>query len=201
MFIFNGESLQNRLAAISPPCRRIFALSCAERLFPLYQLFSRRVVHAAPNLLHSTLDHLWELTFRGEATNQEPFLSKYESLIPGENAEWTPLNPLVENAVAALAYACLSSEAENARWAAVQSYEAVDYIAHTLERIDFGGAETETTILDSEYVQGEINRQLRDITELELIFNENKGIETVVNTFRNRAKSEGELLVPVAARL
>jgi uncharacterized protein YjaG (DUF416 family) len=182
----------------------IFASSCAERLFPLYQSFCEKTAQGRPNYLRSTLDQLWDLARRGQEGHEEAFLSDYESLIPGEDAEWTPLNPLAENAVAALAYACrcqLTGEAESAAWAAVQVYEAVDYLAHTLGGIDFTGPEAEADILKSEYVQAEIKRQLRDLAELENVVRDGSGIEHVVETFRNRAKSEGMTLVPVVSTL
>jgi uncharacterized protein YjaG (DUF416 family) len=198
---FDRQSLKERLEKLSPLKRALFAVSCAERLFPLYKAFSEKAVQAAPERLQTTLDHLWEAARRKETPNEEPFLEEYESLIPGEDAEWMPLNTLAENAVAALAYAFQSTEAENAAWAAVQGYEAVDYIAHSLGAIDFKESEAEAAILKTECVQTEIQRQLRDVAELERSGSDEKGIEHVVENFRNRAVSEGLTLVPIASGL
>jgi uncharacterized protein YjaG (DUF416 family) len=198
---FDRQLLQDRLEKLDPLCRTLFALSCAERLFPLYKAFSEKAVQAAPNRLRSTLDHLWEGARRKKTPHAEPFLEEYESLLPGEDAKWMPLNPLAENAVTALAYACQSGEAENAAWAAVQDYEAVDYIAHTLGGIDFKGPEAEAAILRTEYVQAEIKRQLRDLAELEHAARDGKGIENSVEPLRRQAEWEGMTLVSVASTL
>jgi uncharacterized protein YjaG (DUF416 family) len=201
---FDRQLLKDRLEGVSPRYRTLFALSIAERLFPLYQSFCEATGRGRPSYLRSTLDHLWELALRGQTGREELFLSDYESLIPGEDAEWSPLNPLAENAVAALAYACqcqLTGDTESAAWAATQGYEAVDYIAHTLGRIEFTGPEAEAAILKSEYVQAELQRQLRDVAELENVVRDGSGIERLVETFQNRAKSEGVTLVPVVSAL
>lgn len=182
----------------------LFAVAVAERLYPAYKLFFEKSGWGSPNYLRATLDHLWESAQRGRIGYEEPFLSDYESLFLGEGAEWSPLNPLSENAVVALTYACQcqqKGDTESAAWAAVQGYEAVDYIAHTLGKIAFKGPEAEVAILKTEYVQAEIERQLRDITELEKMARDQSGIESVVETFRNRAGSEGLTLVPIVCAL
>jgi uncharacterized protein YjaG (DUF416 family) len=198
---FDRQKVLDRLERLSPPSRTLFALSCAERLFPLYKAFSAKRAHAAPNLLRSTLDRLWDAARLKETPNVKPFLDEYESLIPGEDAEWMPLNPLAENAVAALVYACQSEEAQNAAWAAVQGYEAVEYIAHTLGEIDFNSPGAEIAILGTEYVQAEIQRQLRDLAELECGTRDEKSTEHSLATFRDRAQYEGMALVPFASAL
>jgi uncharacterized protein YjaG (DUF416 family) len=87
MFAFDRQSLKDRLEKLSPLWRNLFALSCAERLFPLYKAFSEKAAQATPNRLRATLDHLWEAARRKETLHEEPFLHDYESLIPGENAD------------------------------------------------------------------------------------------------------------------
>jgi hypothetical protein len=150
---------------------------------------------------------LWESVRRGQTSCEQPFLNEYESLIPGEQVERskrTPLDPLAEDAVAALAYASqcqVTGEAENAVRAARRGYEAVDYIAHTLEGMDYDTREAQAAILNKEYVQAELQRQLRDIAELERVPPDGRGIENGVNTFRNRAKSEATTLVSVVSAL
>lgn len=204
MVKFDRQLLKDRLEGVSPRYRTLFALSIAERLFPLYQLFCEATGRGRPSYLRSTLDHLWELALRGETGREEPFLSDYESLIPGEDAAWHPLNGLADDAVAALAYACqcqLTGDTESALWAAERGCEAVDYIAHTLEGMDYDTPEALAAILKKTYVQAELQRQLRDVAELENVVRDGSGIERLVETFRNRAKSEGVTLVPVVSAL
>jgi len=204
MVVFDRDSLKDRLEGVSHHCRVLFALSCAERLFPLYELFSERTSYGDSTCLRSTLDHLWESVLRGQTGSKEPFLNDYESLVPGEDSEYTPFNAIAENAVAALTYACRcqqTGDTASAVWTAVQGYEAVDYIANTLEGIDYRTPEGEALILKKEYVQAEIQRQLRDIAELEEVARDVVALERIVTTFRNRAKCEGMALVPIVSAL
>jgi len=154
--------------------------------------------------VRSTLDELWESIIRGKPCGELSFLKRYESLIPGEEVPWTPLNPLAENAIAAVAYACkcqVEGTTECALWAAVQGYEAVDYIAHTVEGIAFEGPEAEGAILSNEYVQGEIENQLREIGQLESSSIDGEGIEELAEAFRRRAVSASKSLVTVLSKL
>lgn len=204
MVEFDQQLLKDRLDGVSPRYRTLFALSIAERLFPLYQSFFEKTGRGRPNYLRSTLDHLWELALRGQTGHEEPFLSDYEPLIPGEDAKWHPLNGLADDAVAALAYACqcqLTGDTESAMWAAERASEAVDYIAHTLEGMAYDTPEARAAILRKTYVQTELQGQLRDLAELENAARGGSGIERLVETFRNRAKSEGVALVPVVSAL
>jgi uncharacterized protein YjaG (DUF416 family) len=204
---FDRQSLVARLEKLSAPWRTLFALSCAERLFPLYKAFSEKTMQGAPIGLRSTLDDLWESVAKGLTGVKQPFLDEYESLIPSDDVERTDrtrLDALADDAVAALAYTCqcqLTGETQNAVWAAERDYEAVDYIAHTLGGIDFKGPEEEEAILRTEYVQAELHHQLRDLTELEQAARDEENPELVVERLRFRAKFEGMTLTPLAYRL
>lgn len=204
MLAFDQPMLTERLNRMSPTCRTLFALCCAERLFPLYGLYANSGREGDLGLLRSTLDHLWESASERKTSGTQAFLDKYESLIPGEDAHWTPLNPLAENAVAAVVYACrtkTTGKTEDAAWAAVQSYEAVDYMAHTLQGIKFGGPQAEATILKTECVQAELGRQLRDLAKLEGAPRAQAAMAELMAELRDRAKLEGGDLVPRAAEL
>jgi uncharacterized protein YjaG (DUF416 family) len=189
----------------------LFSLAVAERLFPLYQSFFEKTGRGRPNYLRSTLDHLWELALRGQTGHKESFLSDYESLIPAgdlvprSEVDSHPLSGLAEFAILALASACqcqLLGDSESAVCAAESGgYAAVDNIANSLEGMDYGSREAEVAILQKDYVQAEIQRQRRDVTELENVARDGSGIERLVETFRGRAKSEGVTLVPVVSAL
>src|SRR5437868_13041662 len=109
MIRFDEQYLRDRLAYLNGRHRTLFGLSCAERLFPLYELFAARSGQGAPDSLRSTLNELWQSTLTGTAIGEHPFLRQYESLIPEDETETNKrplLGPLAEDAVAALAYAC-----------------------------------------------------------------------------------------------
>jgi uncharacterized protein YjaG (DUF416 family) len=188
----------------NPICRMLFSLSCAERLFPFFESYYKRTKQGDPGLLRSALNELWESVIQNRPCGRLSFLDEYESQIPDDDIRWTPLNPLAENAVAALTYACLcqvENEIDNALWAAVQGYEAVDHIAHTIQDIEFEELEAEAVIVSNEYIQSELNIQLRDIAELGKITIGGEEFQRLTIAFRRRAESEGQSLSMAVSEL
>src|SRR6185312_12371686 len=118
MHAFNRSLIKLRLENLAPRCRAIFALSCAERLMPLYKAFCDASRRGQWEYLRSTLDRLWDQLQSGTRAHEDEFLKDYESLVPGDNVlrlERTMLDPLAENAVLGLASACeclLSGDSE-----------------------------------------------------------------------------------------
>lgn len=204
MVAFDQGLLKERLERISTGCRSLFALSCAERLFPSYDLYHQRTGRGDTSRMRSALDHLWDAILQDRTAIGLDGLDDYKLLAPGEETPWNPLNPVAENAVAAVMYACqcqIEEETESAVWAAVQGYEAADYIVHTVEGIDFTGSQAEAAILNNELVQGEIERQLRDVAQLETCSDDPGKLAELVKEFRKRASSEGMSLLPLLCRL
>jgi len=202
MLQFDQEWLLSRLRRLSASERLTFALTCAERLFALYAVYAADTGLGRPDHLRSTLDSLVEVIASGKHGTALTFLEDYEALIPGDNAEWTPLNPLAENAVAAIAYACYcarNADPQDAAWAALQGYEAVDYLACTLSGVDFSRREAESAILGTEYVQAELLRQSRDLAEIE--GNTGDDAASVGLALVSRARIESQTLVLIARKL
>lgn len=198
---FDEGNLQSRLKALRPRSRRLFALSCAERLFPLYQAYRDRAGRGNPRRIRKALDELWRAVSLDRKCESRGRAGEYESLIPDEDSRWTAINPLAENAVAALVYAIrchVSKDCENAAWAAVQAYEAADYVAGTLKEIEFSKPGAESAILRTPWVQGELQSQLRDLAELERDVGDWK--ETVA-IIRARARSQSQGLLEAANRI
>lgn len=208
---FDRNLLKDRLEGISPRCRMLFALVVAERLFPLYVLYNEKTARGRPNYLRSTLEHLWKLALRGQTGIKEPFLSDYESLIPAgdlvpsSEVDSHPLSGLAEFAILSLSSACqcqLTGDSDSAVCAAESGgYAAVDNIANSLEGIDYSSAEAESAINKKHYVQAELQRQLRDLAELENFARDGSGIERLVEIIRSRAESEGATLVSLVSAL
>lgn len=90
---------------------------------------------------------------------------------------------------------------ENAIWAAVQGYEAVDYIIHTIHEISFNGPEAEMAILINPLVQNEIERQIKDVVELEKCSDNESVLMELGKKFHRKAASEGSALVHAMKRL
>jgi hypothetical protein len=166
MLRFNQELLISRLNAIRPPSRTVFALACADRLLPLYEVYSMKSVKGNWDYLQTKSDNLWDQVLKGLVISDDEFLDEYPELAPGDDtprAERTILDPLAENAVIALgsAWEChVSGESQKAFWAAEQAYEAIDYMAQNIKNIDYREPDGEEALLQSGFVQGELNRQL-----------------------------------------
>lgn len=104
----------------------------------------------------------------------------------------------------ALGYACRCQwlgDAESAVSAAVQGYEAADYLAQSRENIDFTQPGAEASILKSAYVQDELQRQVRDLKELTILDREGSRRQEIVEQLQARAMSEGSRLRSLAATL
>lgn len=110
-----------------------FASACAERLFPLYELFTARTGQGDPALLRDALDRAWA----GESgatvgADVEHLLEAVEGLVPDDDQpDFSVWSPLAQHAAAAVAYALrlwLSGESQNGVWAARQLFEVADYV-------------------------------------------------------------------------
>lgn len=208
MQTFDRSTLKIRLENLAPQCQTLFALSCAERLMPLYKAFCDESGRGHWEYLRSTLDRLWDESCSG-ATGQEDklFLENYEDLIPGDSVprpDRTMLDPLAENAILALESAyehLVSHDSEKAIWAASQAYEAADYMAHNIADVDFGEPKAERLILENKLVQNELEQQLEDLVELEMNCQGTNGVKNVAATLRRKSENGPEGLKTIVARL
>jgi len=218
---FNRQLLKSRIEGLAPPCRFLFALCIAERLFPLYQLYCARAIQdrlvtgtqvlERVRYLESTRIQLWQMTHEDKEGRAEPFLNDYQSLIPAgdlvpaSEVDANPFSALAEFAILALHSACecrRTGDSECAVWAAESGgYAAVDYIAHSIEGMSYDSPEAESAILKKDYVQAELKRQRRDIKELATITKRGSPISYVSREFRVRALIEGLRLKGIVAWL
>jgi uncharacterized protein YjaG (DUF416 family) len=207
MIVFDQQLLKDRLRLLGCVRQSLFALTCAERLFPSYDLYQEVTGRGDSNRLRCALDCLWKTVLQSETSTSLDELNKldeYELLAPGEDTPWNSLNPVAENAVAAVIYAyrCrLENSVENAVWAAVQGYEATDYVAHTVNQIEFSTPGAAAAILKEELVQNEIARQVRDVTALELSGDDPAELARLSRQLRERAVSEGRSRIPALQQL
>ncbi len=205
---FDREAIKGRLLVVAPTSRRLFALVCAERLLPLYRLFSERTKRGDYQVLRGVLDRLWEGLPKGPPWEHIRFLEEHEDLIPGEHHEqrgWTHFDALAENAATALAYACecnVSGSIDPAAWAAESACEAVDYLAGTDEKPGLYTKQIEISRLENVYVQQELERQDRDLSEIQELRLDDGVLTGAIKSFRDRAASEGaSLAVAVSHQL
>ena len=204
---FDRDLLTCRLDGFSSRSRTVFALTCSERLLPLYEAYCARSKKGRWSYLRSASDKLWDQVSEGMVRADDEFLAEYPSLAPGDEtprSERTLLDPLAENAVLALgsAWECqISGESQKAFWAAEQAYEAMDYMAQNLEGIDYGEPGGEEALRESDLAQSELQRQLDSLATLEKISEADPKYITLVRTLREKAKMDGQTLKSVAEAL
>lgn len=203
---FGAKYLEQKLRCLGGKQRALFALSCAERLYPAYTL-QRELYEGELAAARAALDEMWNaltMDHGSDTIRYSEVADRYsevaEEYLRGEDAEWNPLNPISDNAIAAVIYAvqCLNSgDFEAAKWAAVQAYEAADYVAHTLGDVEFGTKESETAIVQSPVVQTELLLQEEVIKTIENA----ASLSEAIGTLRKRSKESGDSFAMDAAAI
>lgn len=130
LLVYDETVLSERVARLPGPERTLLAAACAERLMPLYEWIAGAGGSAEAANIRSALDLAWSASASAEQAEQAQL--EVEELLPDEDDEDAPVDvALVQNAVAAVAYALRTAgsyDARNTIWAARQLYEAADYI-------------------------------------------------------------------------
>lgn len=170
MLKFNQQLLKQALEQM-PVCSRVaFAASCAQRLVSVYHRYLAQIEQAGrASDCDRGLEYVWAHILTVPQTDVvQLMLADVMSLIPDQDAPgWTPLTAYGEDSLAALAY-CLSSllsgDSQEAVWAAVRVYEALDYFVDLRDRDD--ASFTEARVLADPLIQTEFARQARDLEEL-----------------------------------
>ncbi|MFT5458609.1 MAG: hypothetical protein ACI9K2_005117 [Myxococcota bacterium] len=155
------EQIKAALATVPEGCRHWFAIGAAARLV-------QRVGSSADPAVTRTLSAaLTALTAWPEAETSElqARLAECEELEQDEDAHDYDSDPLLDNAVAATCYAIEAAmgDAEAPVWAAIQAYEAVDYLAHTELAADFNDAEQMARVASHPVVLAEKKAQHDDL--------------------------------------
>ncbi len=153
-------------------CRRVrvaFAAACAQRLANVYQTFLGQDDRA--DKCNDAIEYAWAhiLTDSDEAITEQ-LITGVMALIPDQDAPgWTPLTAYAEDALSSLAYClqCLkTSDPQFAVWAARRVYEALDFFVTTRDHISPDNTADERRILGDSFVQAELARQTRDLSDL-----------------------------------
>lgn len=136
---YDEQAIKARLEAAGRRECSLFATSCAERLFPMYEAFVKRTGQGDIELLRRALDFAWDVSGATEQPLAEIAArgADAESLVPSDDDEdWTAASPIAQNAAAAVAYALraqLSGDPQDGVWAARQLYEAADFLVQLAE--------------------------------------------------------------------
>lgn len=192
---FEDLQIEQRLAAVPARGLTLFAAASAERLIPLYELFTERGGRGDPAVLRAAVDVAWAADdSEGDAAVWQ---ERAEALVPDEEDEtWTDESAYAQNATAAAAYALrtrIAGSVQEASWAALQAYEAADQLAQRrLAHLDLNAPGTEAALLEHPVVQ-DVLHALR--TDLDTVTSGNPSAESL----RDSARQDGERLARYAA--
>lgn len=154
--------------------------------------FAERYSPDALYKMHGIVDETWRaLALNVVPINCASSLDEVMELLPEEQDEWAPLHVYADHALASLAYTIrclLSSNAQEAAWAARRTYEAADQAAIRQLDIQPGTVDSESLILRHEIVQRELERQALDLQTLE-----RNSAQEVLSHLKSRAFSEHTL--------
>ena len=164
------SALLKKLESIPPKSKVAFACSCAERLYPLYKNNDNKT-DANPILLRETLDLLWADII--DETHSEEELDRLikglESMVFDDAGD-----DLAEHiAYAEIAWAAVyyslkcrfDGDSQNAVWASLQVYEAINYYVRVGQSSNNKFKSNERA-MKHPFIQKEIEYQSRDIIAL-----------------------------------
>ena len=197
MFRYDEPLLVVELSRLPPASRVMFAASCAERLRPLYRRYQEVSDQANPDQFDAALDAAWAAAFGAmprEALSDWQVVA--EGLVPDEDDEsWVDEFAYGQNGAAAVAYAlrtALTSDPQEAAWAARQVYEAADFAAQQqYPDLDVNASSAEDDVLPTPVVQ-EALAGLGDL--LVSVRPCDLPLERVVAEAREQARLEGQRL-------
>ena len=196
-YIFDKNSVKKRLTLLPINLRILFAVTCAERLFPAYERFSAKTGSGNVDFLRRILDKLWMGLLGVQEYSDQIIAADLQHcmlLVPKESdGEWSNEQAWAEDAVACLAYSLrtrISGDAQEAVWAAGRVYEAVGYYVLHASGNSFKLPNDEVRVLDHPLVQAELVRQERDMSELLSFVQSPENIVAAVNSFKLRSRLE-----------
>jgi hypothetical protein len=167
---FSETQLKARLSNVSVISLAAFSLSCAARLLPGYYKWHDDLSQEPPKEVYKIFKDILDQTKEGlVVSDSSRLLELAEHLldyVPDDDAPWSRMRPLAEDAIASLSYAirCLATaDPQEAAWAARRAYEAADQLAIFDLAGDDKGLPAEEALIFHPIVQTELERQDRDI--------------------------------------
>lgn len=169
MLNFDKKGIVTVLQEMPASACSAFAAACAARLTSVYRIVQSSLGQGDPDILDTSLDRVWSFCMNGTAADWNALADALVGLIPDEEEGASFLHSVIDDALAAGAYAIrsvASSGPEQAAWAAQRVYDAVDRFAgQTLDAAEFTEL-VESALLESAVVQQELRRQQHDLTLL-----------------------------------
>jgi uncharacterized protein YjaG (DUF416 family) len=198
---FSSAHLTRELDRLLPQLRVIFAATCAERLVPAYSTFSDLARQGEPETVTRSLARLWE-DIAGEPMSGDELQGHIDACMalipPDDDMTLAVETAYAEDAVTAVVYALTcrqNGNSQEAMWSAQCACEAADYFATSREAFVPKPVSNPSRVFEHPLIQAELARQLRDITELLRIVDED--VRQVASRFRDRAKAESKIFFGV----
>jgi uncharacterized protein YjaG (DUF416 family) len=192
---FDEPELVRVLAQLPSQARVAFAALCAERQLPNYQRFSSRSESGDPGVLREALVAIWEDLQGREVGAAElgSILNRCLDQLPSEEDD-SEEAAYADAATAAVAYtirARLTSEPQEAAWAARRAYDAVDHFVTGRLNPSILEHDLEGGMAAHPLVQAELQRQQADLRDLQAAGTNALLLETAAN-LQDRARRDGE---------
>ncbi len=171
MYSFDERALVGELHALSNRARIAFAAAAATRQLSSCERLARGSDAGIGRRPREIAVHLWT-DLQSAVTDRTAWskrLDEVMNLLPEESDDWVIGHALAEDALSSLAYAIrclLSSSPQEAAWAARRAYEAADQAAVRVLDVQPGLPNTEAKIWSHQFVQRELARQRKDLSQL-----------------------------------
>ena len=170
MALFDEADLKERLGALPDLARVEFAAACASRMSRPWRDARQTLGLAESDRLSEAVGSLRRYVRGGPTSDWSGLASELVSEIPDEDEMTTASHAVLDDALAATAYALRTAatfDPKEAAWAAKRLYEAVDSCAQRSLSVRGFTPDVERALLQDPRVQRELQGQGRDLAELE----------------------------------
>lgn len=169
---FDEHKLQEHLSNWQPDQRVLFALSCAERMFPNYILFSKLIQWGDPGVLREGLDLVWGWLVDGAVSKQaaKKLQAACEDQAPDtEDFDTVHVSSALDaaNAVAAVISMIFDPKTEAAVEIATYGRDTVDMYVQESEGMDSQNSRLEDEIWRHPLMQLELKNQRQALELIE----------------------------------
>lgn len=187
---YDEPEIKTRLDALDRAHKTAFAAACAERLWPLFERYSRVTGEGDVTALRAVLDGAWSAVQGEEVASLAEAQEVAEGMVPSDEGEWVFEMGYGQNAAAAVAYVVrtwLTDDPQEGVWGARQVYEAADYAAqHSLPDLNLNAPGAEQRLLQTPAVQTALAGLSADLLAVE------SPVSDKWRGLRQRARQEGE---------
>jgi hypothetical protein len=194
MRIYDEGSIISQLKRLNHFTRSVFSLSCAVRAYPPYQRFISSEGIDREDHVGEALQDAWKYlqNIDGNTEQLKAHVNRLDSEIEKNSVDGD--DALADEALYSSVFALsaiINDSVQDAAMAARHGYDAVDSGVSSPLELSVLTAENLKEILANPVVQRELDRQIRDLTELLTSIGESR--QTVIERFKSRAESEPAL--------